>query len=71
MTGQAYEFAFRIGALGTAFFAGAAIWGPRLLMLALLSVWTQATLFVLPWLYTCYQKGDLRLPPWFYRGPHQ
>ena len=71
MTRQAYDFAFRVGALGTAFLVGAAIWGPTLYILAVTSAWTMMILFGLPWLYTCYQKGKLRVPPWFYKGPHQ
>jgi hypothetical protein len=68
---RAYQFAFRVGIVGTLLLAIYTVFGNTLAGLSALAVWTLAILFVLPWFYLFYEDRVGDIPDWAIRGPHQ
>lgn len=68
---RAYDFAFRVGIVGTLLLALYTIVGNTLAGLSALALWNLAIPFVLPWFYLVYTDKIGEIPHWAIRGPHQ
>ena len=68
---HAYNFAFRVGIVGTFLLVIYTAFGDTLAGLSLLAAWTLAVLFILPWFYLFYVDKIGYIPNWAIRGPHQ
>ena len=67
---RGYDFAFKVGAVGSIILALIGVVAPLLPVLIALWVWLLITLFVLPRLYVYYTSDDVRFRGWW-KGPHQ